>query len=764
MPLYYIPYQLFMDMEVGMADEKPKVAAIYTRTSSDEDGKEGGPRESIAAQEAVCKKLVASQGYTLAPEHIFSDANFSGRTYPTGCPLANQDKAFQLYFDAYIHSEQRRTRPGLGALFAVLDQIDVIVVRDITRVLRPHLNSFLGGYIWQQLNHHEVVIHSVAENIIRPDDHGHQLITGLTLASADRAKIIEVERSRESLRKMKDEGALTHCSNFYGFRYLGRQKAQAVSEEQAIVREIFDRFLRGESQLSIARELNGRNVHTLNHDRWSKALIQLVLRQAPGRHAIKPGDGETIPGIKSILREICDMAGRGVSALSIARELVKRKVPMPSMYHSRWSQDTVRKILQRAYYCGYQKTSAGDFVRSQVFFPDKDPTITLDEFLTVQKAFARSSKATVDSPWFANARARRKEAKQSLRGGSRIGTSKDGFVHPFSGLVKCGICGHHLYSFQGSYAFFGQTFKIPYLICKTPQYDKSKKECNLVRIKEYYPQALIERGTKPYGLGLVEGVFPLLFAGYVARATNAQVSAELTAKMANVDLQLAEVAAAERMLFEKMERGSLKEKQFDNLMAVKAKLRDRLTLERDDLDTRRQKLIARPVVIERDYLTKPGKVPMTVLRELAQDTLDSILVYPDMITVKMKEGIDKEFDIERVRMRSGRGLPFWKVTIDTKSITTATKITVEYFYKTSYIGIIEPMITIKVTDSLQVMTLGSNVSIDKKRGHLFRNPDILTNHFGPPPNMAREMVVTSWAFFSRDPDQLAEEMSHIKKF
>ena len=140
-------------------DQVPKRVFLYARTS--QDSEDAGVKVSIEEQLEACRNLCQSQGYQIIGKYF--DRNRSGRTYPTGSPFINLDPVFEQYFQEHIKLTKARTRNGLGEIFKRLAQVDIIAVRDETRLMRPLLNSFLETWICQTLATHNVIVHSVSE-------------------------------------------------------------------------------------------------------------------------------------------------------------------------------------------------------------------------------------------------------------------------------------------------------------------------------------------------------------------------------------------------------------------------------------------------------------------------------------------------------------------------------------------------------------------------------------------------------------------------
>ena len=115
-------------------------ALIYARQSSGKDD----VSESVEAQIANCQNLAAKEKLDIIG--IFRDLNTSGETYPIGAEeIARVDSAYKDWIAN--QSTKKVFRTGLGEALMHLDEIDVILVNELTRFYRPINGSFLEGHI-----------------------------------------------------------------------------------------------------------------------------------------------------------------------------------------------------------------------------------------------------------------------------------------------------------------------------------------------------------------------------------------------------------------------------------------------------------------------------------------------------------------------------------------------------------------------------------------------------------------------------------------
>ena len=141
-------------------------AAIYCRTSNGviplaKVGSDLPQTNTIDMQRMLCQARCDGLGYEVVG--VFTDANFTGHTYPEGFEIT--DPAVDVYFDAHIKRPAKRVRPGLGKLLRQ-DGVDVIVATNLSRLVRPAFQSHLGLHLWQLLARRGIRIITLSEGEI----------------------------------------------------------------------------------------------------------------------------------------------------------------------------------------------------------------------------------------------------------------------------------------------------------------------------------------------------------------------------------------------------------------------------------------------------------------------------------------------------------------------------------------------------------------------------------------------------------------------
>lgn len=700
----------------GDAKEKPLRAVIYCRTSGDDsdlakqEAKKVAERKatnpgaaktevkklaklvqkiSIDEQRKLCLARCEKLGYEVVG--TFPDINVSGRTYPEGFELA--DAAFDDYFNAHIKKSGKKVRPELGKLLK-LKHIDVIVVRDIYRLLRPAFQSHLGNHLWQLLTKRGIRIHSISDGDIDTTKFEDLMITNLKLQIADQAKRQETEASIRSLHALKNDGKLATGVKCYGLvsRPGSPQTVDRIEDELKVVRIIYDKYLAGMTLFQIARYLN---------------------------------------------------------------DDLKQK----SRENKLWTVFSVRKLLLRPWYCGLQYNTDHQLIESKVLPHGADAVITKDEYYRVLNTFEKRKHYVAPSSV--------DPATGKIQPGPKIGAIRgDNGCHPLSGLVKCGICGKHMYIAQvvNKHRAEKTPIKQYHYICKT-SHDTAAEEfqkCRNVRIKEVYPPEALALGIKPSGFGLLECLFPLIFRDYITRhAELVHGTTELTDKQSHLKFQMDQMAEYESRLFGQFEAKTVDDEQFATGMQRCREKREQCRRQMLEVEKALANIHSGMVTIPDELFRDHTKLPRETIQELAHATFKEILVYPDKITVVFNAkdsgtGQNHHFEIERLQNRNARDMPFWKAYISTSTITPNTKIGVTYFYKSTVRGWYRHVEVPYDDKYLEVRILGVNTSLDKKRAaplpELTQLDEALKATYGEMPGYLRSIEVNSTSFLGNKMD------------
>jgi site-specific DNA recombinase len=164
------------------------------------------------------------------------------------------------------------------------------------------------------------------------------------------AVIDQEERERARVRVLDAHAQLAaegrpNGTRVYGYRSArdaeGRATRVIVEEEAAIIREIVERMLRGETLMRIANDLQARGVPTAKGGRWQNSVLKSIVSNAAiaGRRALSGGD--TVPATwPAILEEQQWLAVRAhlanTSRMVIDRSGKPRRITTPARAGHRW--------------------------------------------------------------------------------------------------------------------------------------------------------------------------------------------------------------------------------------------------------------------------------------------------------------------------------------------------------------------------------------------------------------------------------------------
>ena len=211
-----------------------KRVALYARYSTDMQNE-----NSIADQFTSCQQLLKDDEHIVAE---FSDRGISGSN---------------------IHN-----RPGIKDLLKLIegdDEIDTILTESIDRLSRSQAQI---AQIFALAEYHSVAIRTVLEGEV---DDLHIGVKG-AMNAIELKKISE--RTRRGQRGAVSEGKFPG-GLAYGHKMGTGKGIREINETEAsIVREIYGRYLAGESIKGIATDLNKRGVSTNRGNRWNVSTIR----------------------------------------------------------------------------------------------------------------------------------------------------------------------------------------------------------------------------------------------------------------------------------------------------------------------------------------------------------------------------------------------------------------------------------------------------------------------------------------------------------
>jgi site-specific DNA recombinase len=221
--------------------------AVYARKSTEE----GLEQEfnSLHAQREACEAYVASQrseGWALIREP-YDDGGFSGGTLE---------------------------RPGLKRLLADIEEglIDVVVVYKIDRLSRSLMDF---SKLVEVFDRSGVTFVSVTQSFNTTTSMG-RLTLNILLSFAQFEREVTAERIRDKIRASRQKGMFMGGNVPLGYEV--RDRKLIISEpDAAVVRSIFERFLRSGSATVLARELRREGIRTKRGKLVDKGYLYKLL-------------------------------------------------------------------------------------------------------------------------------------------------------------------------------------------------------------------------------------------------------------------------------------------------------------------------------------------------------------------------------------------------------------------------------------------------------------------------------------------------------
>ena len=225
---------------------------IYCRQSSGS----GDAVSSLSIQQQLTNCLELSRRMDLEVAGVFTDANVSGKTYPSGSyfeETAATDRGFQRWFEQQTGSKKFRT--GLGSMMERLDEVDFIIVDEITRLHRAAANSFLEQVLTFELTNASVKIIQVKGGVLDLKSFDQSLIHLLKTRINDEQIANQKRKSIESRKKLKDSGIFCNVK-FYGAVYDGNKRFHYDPGHAEVISYVFDRFTAAVPVSVIVKEVN----------------------------------------------------------------------------------------------------------------------------------------------------------------------------------------------------------------------------------------------------------------------------------------------------------------------------------------------------------------------------------------------------------------------------------------------------------------------------------------------------------------------------
>lgn len=240
-------------------------AGIYCRISRDAEDEGLG----VQRQEQDCRTLAARLG--LEAVEVFIDNDISASTRST--------KRRPRYEDMLSSAER--------------GDLDVVLAYSTSRLTRrPMEYERLITLVEKRGTRIETVV-SGRVDLTTADGR----FIARTLANADAA---EAERTAERVKRAalgRAEKGEWHGGHVpYGYRQSGKGRLLVVPSEAAVLREIADRYLKGETRYGLVSDLNRREVLTSKGRPWSSRTLDRVLSSPSIAGLRKTADGRLVEG------------------------------------------------------------------------------------------------------------------------------------------------------------------------------------------------------------------------------------------------------------------------------------------------------------------------------------------------------------------------------------------------------------------------------------------------------------------------------------
>lgn len=218
--------------------------ALYIRVSTQLQADEGF---SLEAQRERLQAYCTAQGWNVCPGHIYVDAGVSGKTLDR--------EQFQTMLEA-----------------AKAGQVQRIVAMKLDRVAR-NVREFLQTV--DQLKEWQCDLVLVKESFDTSTPHGRFALTMFAAMAELEASTI-TERVMSGKTQKASKGGFNGARIPYGYSYAGGEFT-INPDQAAIIRDIFNGFLTGETMAALADNLNTNEVKTAKGGQWYTSTIRYIL-------------------------------------------------------------------------------------------------------------------------------------------------------------------------------------------------------------------------------------------------------------------------------------------------------------------------------------------------------------------------------------------------------------------------------------------------------------------------------------------------------
>ncbi|OKJ31463.1 recombinase family protein [Streptomyces sp. CB01580] len=218
-------------------------AAVYCRISQADDDDQTG----VDRQERICREIAERRGLVIDPAHVFVD---------------NSRSAWS----------RKRKRPGWDELLSEARE------RRFRHIIAYHPDRLMRQprdleELLQVSDDHAITLHGEANrrDLSDPDD---RFILRIEVAHACRSSDDTSRRLKSAMQDRAKEGKPQGGVRRFGYAPGG----MTITEEEAeIVREVFDRFLKGDGPAPIAKDLTARGIKTAGGKAWNAGTVRALL-------------------------------------------------------------------------------------------------------------------------------------------------------------------------------------------------------------------------------------------------------------------------------------------------------------------------------------------------------------------------------------------------------------------------------------------------------------------------------------------------------
>ncbi len=219
-------------------------AAIYLRLSSDPTGQ----RDGVDRQRKECSSLARRRGWAVAAERVYEDNDVTGKG--------------------------TKPRPGFRALLVAIarGEVQVLIAAEWERLER---NRREGLELIEAAKAAGILITLVRGSDMDMSTPGGVLAADLFSSIARNEIAVKEARAKSARDQRLDRGQRAGGNRPWGYT----RTMEIEPAEATLVRECFDRVLRGETLGAIARDLNARQYYSPFGNGWEPGNLGAALRK-----------------------------------------------------------------------------------------------------------------------------------------------------------------------------------------------------------------------------------------------------------------------------------------------------------------------------------------------------------------------------------------------------------------------------------------------------------------------------------------------------